>query len=84
MLVASNNILTEHANRTLTTDKVVVQLINYDTTHSEAIARYHEIRMVLHIYSKAYFLINPGSKIISVLYQYLSAISEYPIKFLLK
>ena len=51
-----NTISAERSKITQDTAKKVVQLLNYEATHPEAITCYHTIGMTLHMHSDAYFL----------------------------
>ena len=62
MLVALNTIADQQSKITQETDKKVVQLLNYATTHPEAITRCHASGMILHMHSDASFLSEPGTK----------------------
>ena len=66
MLVALNSNSTEQSNRIEATAKSVTQMLNYESTHSESITRYHAIGMILHIHSEASFLSEPGENSIAV------------------
>ena len=62
MLVALNTISVEQPISTEATSKAVTQLLNYVATHSEAITKYHESGMILHIHSYDSFLSEPVAK----------------------
>ena len=59
ILVALNSITTEQVNITQATAKSVTQILNYASTHSEAITRYNYSGMSLHVHSNASFLSEP-------------------------
>ena len=81
MLVALNSIFTEQANSIEENAKAVTHLLNYSSTHSEAIKRYHTSGMILHIHSDASFLSDPGAKSRAGGYYYISMASEDPKKY---
>ena len=56
MLVAIGDIATQQAKGTKATMQAIVQLMNYCTTHPDAIVRYHASEMCLHIDSDASYL----------------------------
>ena len=52
-LVALNIISSEHDNSKKATAKSVTQLLNYASTHPEAIKRYHASGIIIHNHSDA-------------------------------
>ena len=62
MLVALNTIAPQQSKGTQETTKKLVQLLNYVSTHPEAITIYHARGMTLHMHSDASFLSAPGAK----------------------
>ena len=80
MLVALSRISADQANSTDATSKSVTHLHNYVFTHPEDITRYHASGTILHIYSDASFLSEPGAKSRAGGYHYLSTESADPKK----
>ena len=78
MIVELNSIAAEQANSTGQTAKPVTPLLNYSTTHSEVITRYHASGMILHSHSDASFLSELGAKSRAGGYHYLSTASADP------
>ena len=72
ILVTFIIISSEHANSTQATYKSVNWLLNYSSTHSEAITIYQKIQMVLRIHIDASFLSDPEAKIRAVWYHCIS------------
>ena len=62
MLITLNIISAEQLKITQETARKVVQILNYKTTHTEAIICYHSIKMTLHMHRNASFTTSPGAK----------------------
>eukprot|EP00957_Ditylum_brightwellii_P052710 3995716-Ditylum_brightwellii.AAC.1 len=56
MLTAINGIVIQQAHATLNIAKAVTHLLNYCTTHPDAIIRYRTSGIVLHIHSDSLFM----------------------------
>ena len=50
-IVALNTIAYQEAKSTQETGKIVVQILNYADSYTEAITRYHARGMILHMHS---------------------------------
>eukprot|EP00957_Ditylum_brightwellii_P102003 7774340-Ditylum_brightwellii.AAC.1 len=59
MLMAINAIAVQQANLTINIAKDMVHLLNYCSTHPDAILCYSASRMILHIHSNTLFLSEP-------------------------
>ena len=80
MLVALNTISSQQSKSTQETAKKLVQILNYAATYPDAITRYHDSRMTLHMHSDASFLSALGAKIRAGGYHYLIETSSDPNK----
>ena len=59
MLVALGSLAAAQSKRTETTAQKVTQLLDYCTTHPDAIIRYHQSDMILTVNSGASYLSEP-------------------------
>ena len=78
ILVAINKIASQQSKSTQETAKKVVQILNYVSTHTESITRYHASGLTFHMHSDTSYLSAPGAKIRAGGYHYLIETSSYP------
>eukprot|EP00957_Ditylum_brightwellii_P124977 9527247-Ditylum_brightwellii.AAC.1 len=62
MLLALNAIAAQQEHLTSKTAEAITKLLNYATTHPDAVLRHHASNMVLHIHSDASYLSAPQAR----------------------
>ena len=61
MLPALNSLSASHSKPTASTNQDIIQFLDYAATHPDAIVRYNDSNMVLHVHSDVFFLCEPNA-----------------------
>ena len=61
-LVVLNSLAAVHTQPIIETAKTITQLLNYSTSHPDAVTEYRRSGMILHIYSDASYISEPDAR----------------------